>query len=319
MVATGCASSESEQYKQALADVQDYLAETVTEPTSNSVGGEWALIALTQGGYDVSDEFLQKYKKNTEDLVKNADGVLNTPTGYKYTEYSRVILGWTAAGGDARNVAGYDFLEKLACMDDVCRQGINGPIWALIAYDCGGYEVPKIANNSKGNNTTREELLKYLVQNQMPDGGWTLSGDTSDVDLTAMALTAMAPYISGNEKLCEEVSAETLSEVKTASEKAISCLADKKMDDGGFESWGAENAESCAQVITALASLGIDVQEDERFAEILEALLGYQQEDGGFAHTMDTGTNIMATEQAAYALAAYDRVKSGEPRLFDMR
>ena len=48
-------------------------------------------------------------------------------------------------------------------------------------------------------------------------------------------------------------------------------------------------------------------------------LLAFQQKDGGFTHVVDGGTNLMATEQAAYALAAYERVKNGEPRLFDMR
>ena len=71
--------------------------------------------------------------------------------------------------------------------------------------------------------------------------------------------------------------------------------------------------------MTALSALGIDAAEDDRFAGTLEALLAFQQKDGGFAHVADGGTNLMATEQAAYALAAYERVKNGEPRLFDMR
>lgn len=316
MLLTGCGTQKEEPYREALEKVQGYLSDTVTDPTSGSVGGEWAVIALTRGGCNVSDDFLQRYIENTEAMVSAAKGVLNTPTGYKYTEYSRVILGWTAAGRDPTDVAGYDFLEKLSDMDNVCRQGVNGPIWALIAMDCGGYEIPK----STGNKTaTREELLKHLVQLQLPDGGWNLSGSESDTDLTAMALTALAPYVCGDQELCDKVSEQTLKKTREAADKALSCLGEKKSEEGGFESWGSENAESCAQVITALSSLGIDSESDERFAGTLDALLGFQQEDGGFAHTKDSGTNLMATEQAAYALAAYGRMRNKETRLFDMR
>lgn len=335
-VLSGCGASSSQPYQKALDAAQAYLEKTVTEPVTGSVGGEWAVIALTRGGGKVSDTFLQTYRENTAAVVREAQGVLNTATGYKYTEYARILLGWTAAGGDPTDVCGYDFLEKLTNLNNVCRQGINGPIWTLIAYDCGGYKIPDVQGASEtqhGNDaaaanggtaaapvqTTREALLRYLLENRTADGGWTLSGEEADVDLTAMALTAMAPYVCGDEMLCGEVTDETLTEVREAADRALSCLADKKLPDGGFESWGSVNAESCAQVLTALSALGIDAAKDERFAGTPEALLAFRQEDGGFAHIADGGTNLMATEQAAYALAAYDRVKNGEPRLFDMR
>ena len=66
---------------------------------------------------------------------------------YKYTEYSRIILGLTAVKADVKNVSGYNLLEKLTDMTDVCRQGINGPIWALIAYDSGSYQIPVKRND----------------------------------------------------------------------------------------------------------------------------------------------------------------------------
>ena len=83
--------------------------------------------------------------------------------------------------------------------------------------------------------TTREALLRYLLDNRTADGGWTLSGEEADVDLTAMALTAMAPYVCGDETLCGEVTKETLTEVREAADRALSCLADKKLPDGGFD------------------------------------------------------------------------------------
>ena len=144
----GCGVSSSQPYQKALDAVQAYLEKTVTEPMTGSVGGEWAVIALTCGGGKVSDTFLRTYRENTAAVVREAQGVLNTATGYKYTEYARILLGWTAAGGDPTDVGGYDFLEKLTDLSNVCRQGINGPIWALIAYDCGGYKIPDVPGAS---------------------------------------------------------------------------------------------------------------------------------------------------------------------------
>lgn len=318
---TGCGVSKEADYEKAMENAQAYLNAQITRPASGSIGGEWAVIARVRGEQNVSNEFIQSYIDNTKTMVKEAKGILNTATGYKYTEYSRVILGWTAAGQEPTDVAGYNFLEKLTDMNNVCRQGINGPIWALIAYDCGGYAIPALTKKAEPTaiQTSREALLTYILKQQTPDGGWTLSGEAADVDLTAMALTAMAPYVCDDEKLCAEVSSDTLKEVKTAAVRAISCLAAKKLPNGGFESWGSENAESCAQVITALSALGIDVEEDERFEGTLNSLLTFKQEDGGFAHIAEGGTNMLATEQATYALVAYDRMKKGETRLFDMR
>ena len=100
----GCGASSSQPYQKALDAVQAYLEKTVTEPMTGSVGGEWAVIALTRGGGKVSDTFLRTYRENTAAVVREAQGVLNTATGYKYTEYARILLGWTAAGGDPTNV-----------------------------------------------------------------------------------------------------------------------------------------------------------------------------------------------------------------------
>ena len=314
-VLTGCGSEAPESGNDPAAKAQEYLYSMIPEPYCDSVGGEWTVTGLLQGGYPVSEDWLQTYTNSVEEVVSAADGVLNTRTGYKYTEYSRIILGWTAAGKDPRDVAGYNFLEKLSDLDNVCRQGINGPIWALIAFDCGGYETT--------GNATRQALIEYILQMQLSDGGWNLTGETSDADLTAMALTALAPYYAGDEMLCGEVDDETLKQVETAVTEGLACLSSMQQEDGSFTSWGEATSESSAQAVTALSSLGIDAAADEAFVKeggsALDALLRFQQEDGGFAHVQDGETNMMATEQAVYALAAYDRMTEGKTRLFDMR
>lgn len=156
----------------------------------------------------------------------------------------------------------------------------------------------------------RAGLVAEILTSQCSDGGWTLAGDTADVDMSAMALTALAAYKEDDE-------------VKAAVDAALAYLSDAQQEDGGFISWGEPNSESCSQVIVALTALGIDPATDERFIKeggtVLDALCAFACEGGGFRHSSDqAGPDGMATEQGFYALAAYDRFRQGKTRLFDM-
>ena len=63
-------------------------------------------------------------------------------------------------------------------------------------------------------------------------------------------------------------------------DRALAALSAAQCADGGFASWGAENAESTAQVVMALCALGIDPAADERFCKeggsAVTALLGFR-------------------------------------------
>ena len=290
----------TETWREAYEKTGAYL-QAQTAPTVGSIGGEWAVIGLSRAGL-LSDETAQSYEQTVEDYVKQAGSVRLHHA--KSTENSRTILGLTAAGYNAANVAGVDLTAGLTDMAYLRAQGTNGPIWALIALDCHGYDIPQCADGEE--QTTREGLVAEILAYQCSDGGWTLAGDTADVDMTAMALTALAAY-----KEDDEVDA------------ALAYLSDAQQDDGGFMGWGTANSESCAQVIVALTALGIDPTSDERFIKeggtVLDALCAFACEGGGFRHSDEQmESDGMATEQGFYALAAYDRFRQGQTRLFDM-
>lgn len=302
---TGCgAKPEEAPWQTAYRETGKYLQERDTL-SAGSVGGEWAVIGLSRAGL-LSDEVAQRYEITAEDYVKQADsGRLDRS---KSTENSRTILGLTAAGYNAADVAGVDLTSGLSDMNYLRIQGTNGPIWALIALDCHGYDIPQCADGEE--QVTREGLVAEILSYQCSDGGWALMGDESDVDLTAMALTALAPY-------------QEETDVKAAVEQALTFLSAAQQDDGGFMSWGAANSESCAQVIVALTALGIDPAADARFTKAggtaIDALCAFACEGGGFRHSDEqTGPDGMATEQGFYALTAYDRFRQGQTRLFDM-
>lgn len=302
---TGCgAKTEEAPWQTAYRETGKYLQEQDTL-SAGSVGGEWAVIGLSRAGL-LSDAAAQSYEQTAEDYVKQAGSVRLHHA--KSTENSRTILGLTAAGYNAANVAGVDLTAGLTDMAYLRAQGTNGPIWALIALDCHGYDIPQCADGEE--QVTREGLVAEILSYQCSDGGWALMGDESDVDLTAMALTALAPY-------------QEETDVKAAVEQALTFLSAAQQDDGGFMSWGAANSESCAQVIVALTALGIDPAADARFTKAggtaIDALCAFACEGGGFRHSDEqTGPDGMATEQGFYALTAYDRFRQGQTRLFDM-
>lgn len=294
----------TEGWRKVYEETGAYL-QAQAAPSVGSIGGEWAVIGLSRAGL-LSDAAAQSYEQAAEDYVKQAGSVRLHHA--KSTENSRTILGLTAAGYDAANVAGVDLTAGLTDMAYLRAQGTNGPIWALIALDCHGYDIPQCADGEE--QVTREGLVAEILSYQCSDGGWALMGDESDVDMTAMALTALAPYK-------DDV------EVKAAVDAALAYLSDAQQDDGGFMGWGTANSESCAQVIVALTALGIDPAADSRFvkngASPPDGLCAFACEGGGFCHSNEQAEpDGMATEQGFYALAAYDRFRQGMTSLFDM-
>lgn len=275
----------------------DFMA-TLGTPTVNSTGGEWMVIGLARSGRTVP----AGYYDNVVEYVKAKADANERLHPAKVTDNARVILALTAIGKDVTNVGGHNLLKGLDSMAYVQAQDINGPIFTLIALDSHNYPTM--------GDVTREKLIQVILDAQLNDGGWNLSAENADPDMTAMAIQALAPYYKTNET------------VKAAVDKALEALSALQRSDGGFDSWGTVNSESCAQVIVALTALGIDPTADSRFVKngqtVLDALAGFYVTGGGFRHTADGERNDMATEQGYYALAAYYRFANTQTRLYDM-
>lgn len=232
----------------------------------------------------------------------------------KATEWHRISLAVMALGGDPTNfgidTSGEpinliaDGTYNWSMSDSLGMQGLNGWIFALITMDAKCFEVPLDAVY------TRESIIEEIVKSQTDEGGFGLAGGSPDVDITAMALQALAPYYQSDFK------------VQGAVDRAVWWLSSQQSNDGDFAGWGSGNAEGTAQTIIALCSLGIDPRTDERFCKngvsALDGLMRYQCENGMFRHVMDDGEDVMATEQAALALISLERMDQGGDRLYDM-
>ena len=277
----------------------DYLAKRGT-PSVGSIGGEWMALGLARSGRTVPEGYYDAVVKYVKDNI-DSNGRLDKN---KATENARIILALTAIGKDVTNVDGHDLLAGLNEMSYLSKQGINGAIFTLIALDSHNY--------TPAGDVTRDKLVQAILDAQISgDGGWSLDGKNADVDMTAMAIQALAAYYKSN------------SSAKKAVDKGLSWLSSVQQNDGGFTSWGAANSESCAQVIVALTALGINPAKDSRFikngASVLDALCSFAVDGGGFKHlATETSANGMATEQGFYALVAYYRLLNGQSSLYDM-
>lgn len=275
---------------------------TVTNPVCASIGGEWTVMALARSS-KITDSYENTYLANLRMKLDSCAGELDQ---VKYTEYSRVVLAVSSLGMDAGNIYGYNLLQMLADYDKVSWQGANGLIFALLALDSRQYTIPAVMSGK--NQTTRDKLIDEILLLQSKSGGWGLDKSSPEPDVTAMAMQALAPY-------CDR------GDVNAAVEKGLLWLSAAQNEDGYFSLDGDPTAESCAQVVTALAALKVSPK-DSRFVKngrtVLDALLSFAKDDGSFAHVKGGESNIMATDQSLYALTAYWRYAQGMNALYDM-
>ena len=303
--ATGFPESSGESVKAALTDTAEFLLKTVPKPQVSSTMGEWAVIGLARSGCSVPDDYFSDYYSVVEKAVTDTKGILHDR---KYTENSRVVLALTAIGKNPAAVAGYNLLEPLADFEKTVWQGINGPIFALLALDAGNYEIPP--NQSAKVQATREMYVDEILSRQLADGGFALTGDAADPDITGMALQALSKY-------------QSRTTVKLATEAALTCLSKIQDTNGGFTSdIGGKSLESTAQVVVALCELGLDVQ-DPRFVKngktVADDLLSFYTPGKGFRHIEGGGgMSGMSTEQGLYALVSLHRRAEGSAGLYRM-
>ncbi len=299
--------------------LKNTLAQEKAALTSPGFGSEWVILGLARSGYlEKGSKYFSDYYTRVvpyvDTAVKNVKELDGAPVGAlhltKCTENSRLIITLSALGRDARSVGDWDLVAPYENFSWIQGQGLNSPIWALIALDSGSYETkdPNI----------RQQCVKYILGRQLSDGGWDYAEDatSADPDMTAMALQALANY-------------REREDVQTAVDKGLACLSKLQNADGSYSSYDAVNSESISQVVVACAALGIDPNTDSRFVKngksAVDALLTfYNTEKKAFHHTLKdkdgnpADVDGMATYQAAYALTAYQRLTKGQTSLYDM-
>lgn len=288
-------------YQTQLQSVLAYIRSSVTPKANQSTNGDWAVMALARAGLssDADKRWYAGYADELAKLLAANGGSFETTN-----ENARLVLALTALGQNAKAymVGGetYDLVTPLTAKTGSAYKatvpGTTSAAFAIIAIDSAPYTVADTA--------AVPAMIQYLLSMQNPSGAWKINdkNPADNVDATAMVLTALAPHKS-----------ET--GVQAAIDKALTYLE-------GLTGYG--NACTDAQLVTAYSALGIDCT-DAKYARggknPLTSLLSYQTASGGFSLD-STASNARVsprpTEQAAYALVAYDRFKRGVKSLYDM-
>lgn len=305
--------TEIPNFDKVYADTKKYIQNNVPAPVVASDRGEWAVLGLARAGVELSDAYIQAYYDKVVAYVQKnmgADGVLVDPESHNptVTDNERIILALTAIGKDPANVGGKNLLAALQNRNimqvtNTSDTDINGLVFGLLALNSGNYTQDSYW------------LVQAILTQQNEDGSWSSSADTKpvgDVDMTAMALQALAPYYTEGDDTT----------VNAAVDKALQWLSAK------YKGTGYTSAESCAQVVVALSALQLNANSDSSFVKtvdgaptsVLGDLLRYYLGEGqGFKHAASGKTaDQKATEQALYAMAAYERYCQRTKALYDM-
>ncbi|MBQ9112770.1 MAG: DUF4430 domain-containing protein [Clostridia bacterium] len=267
-------------YQQAISgseSVQEWINGALTDGAG--IGAEWYIIALAQSGeYDFSryEVALLEYLERNE--------VYSASTRQKYA------LCLSAVGST-------DGYISSVLTDSIGKQGIMSLVYGL-----------HLLNNGYSGDITSRETVEKLLSLQCGDGGWSLTGQTGDVDVTAMTVQALSVYYNTDDA------------VKSATDRALAFLSERQQTDGDYASYGVSNPESTAQVLVALCSLGVDCGSDQRFIKngntLIDGMEKYRLADGSFCHKTGGESNANATEQVFYASAAYIRMANGKGPLY---
>lgn len=306
-----------------------YLLNDTHLSLAGSSAGDWYAFAVSRLGMaDNQSGYLAMLREYVQNSYQKSGGL----SASKVTEWHRIALTVLACGGNPESFGTDASGKPINLIADgtyyrgrtapLGAQGLNGWIWALLTLDSRNYAVPADACNN------REDMITAILACQLSEGGFPLAGSNADVDITAMALQALAPYYKSGTAYTftlKSIKQQVTRTVREAVDDALVWLSGQQLANGAFASYGTANANTTGQVIVALCSLGIAPEQDSRFQKngnsLTDAFLSFRQPDGGFSYAQNSagsGSNSMAGEQALCAVAALLRLEQGKGRLYDL-
>ena len=246
------------------------LPETLIAEAGTSAA-DWTFLLLTESeeiaGMPSTATARMAYTTALTEALNATEGVTRSAT-----DLERMALVYTACGQEeewcievARTMAG--------------RNGIMSRIYACFVY---GAVVGQ--NEDCADPELEEELCEDLTALANEDGGFGLTEGITDPDVTAMAVRALMGMPGATED----------PELQALCRTAMTAIDRMTDEDGLYQSYGVANAESTAQVVMALASLGERAEAEELMEKLLAAFLC---ENGGVAHTRGQEANALATLQ----------------------
>ncbi len=267
-------------YNAGSKSVQSWIDTTLSKNAGS--GCEWYILSLVQNEKVSGNRY--NYSNFESALIDYTKRVKNINPS------SKLRIALTLASIGSTNSFINDTMNTA-----IGKQGIMSYIFGLHMLN----------NGYKSNSHSKSSVTNTLTGMQLSDGGWPIMGSRSDIDVTAMAIQALAPQYHSN------------SSVKSAIDRALNYLSSNQQSNGTFTAVNGgnvvETCESTAQVILALASLKIDCVNDGRFIKngntLFDALSLFKS-GNGFCHVQNGGVNNLANQQVLYTMVGYNRMNS---------
>ena len=271
----------NQEVETSVSEILSYIDDN---KISFTYGQEWWVWGLA----NTTREIPASYVTSVGEKVKELEG------NFRIFDLEKIIIGLSAAGTDATSIEGHNLIDSLVTHSNLANPSINMNIYALLAVDSGQYETPE---------GFREQQVNEILAQELEQGGWSLFGSTPSPDITGMVLTALAPY-------------RDQADVQAAIDRAVAYLSAAQDETGGYNvsSNGGDASESVSQVIVGLASVGVDPTGEvftKAGGNLVQHLLKFKNEDGGFSHLQAGNSGDMPTQQALLALTAYQSFVNG--------
>ena len=206
-------------------------------------------------------------------------------------------IGLQAIGVDPRTV--YPVNSNTA-VDLIAK--LNGVTHSADAWTAP-YSIAAYNQGNYGTDDIEKDLIAQVLKTQdKENGSWSAYGDR--IQATANVITGLSFYYNTDEA------------VKSAVDKAVAYLSAQQKADGTFDAYGSgSDADTCANVVMALAAVGINPDTDKRFTKneksALDGLLSFALKDEKgfcFGYTNNTVRSDYATEEGFRALIAASQV-----------
>ncbi len=250
----------------------------------------WAMMAIAAAGEDPGNWKDDPANPSLVDYL-----AANAATATSANTYSKMIMAAVAADEDPTDFGGMDFVALLEAEYDGTQIGddtlLNDDYWGVLALVAAGQDP--------ATSTTIQDSVAFILANQdaVDDGwGWGVGGGFSDVDNTAAAIMALL--------------AAGQSPGSTAITDGLAYIKSTQQDNGGFESWGATNADTDSWGICGIVAAGQDptnaAWESGAGNDPVDDLLTFQQtgDDYGAFYWQDGTPGMSAAGTTACAIIA---------------
>jgi len=293
---------------EGASDLQDLIDTSFTDDPISGTNQNY-ITSIIQNPYIDADlsKYISSLGQALDSAVASEEGIFPTSL-QKSLATLKICIDYEnkklPADDDAQLTELSDYVNRVtldtAINHTIGEKGIMSYIWGLYMLDTCRFSYDDV------NRYDYDEVIETLISYQCSDGGYTLSGDVGDVDVTAMAMQVLAPHVPSPLRSAWFPIDSLVVESVSASREFLDT---HQLEDGDYESFGTRCSESTAQATLAYASMYngflIPVRTDmlsER--RLLDGLLLYRQDDGGFAHTFGLPSNDMASSQVLQALTA---------------